>query len=109
MNLLLRNYLHYNLVEQADKLVLKTTFPEEASNNQFARYMLYLGRIKAIQLDYTSANRYLLQAIRKAPQTSKTVGFLQAVSILNIKEIIIIKLKTSYMNLFIDDNLIFND
>ena len=42
--------------------------------------MLYLGRIKAIQLDYTSANRYLLQAIRKAPQTSKTVGFLQAVS-----------------------------
>ncbi len=81
LNLLLRNYLHYNLVEQADKLVLKTTFPEEASNNQFARYMFYLGRIKAIQLDYTSANRYLLQAIRKAPQTSKTVGFLQAVII----------------------------
>ena len=43
--------------------------------------MLYLGRIKAIQLDYTSANRYLLQAIRKAPQSSKTVGFLQAVSL----------------------------
>ena len=43
--------------------------------------MFYLGRIKAIQLDYTSANRYLLQAIRKAPQTSKTVGFLQAVII----------------------------
>jgi len=42
--------------------------------------MYYLGRIKAIQLDYTSANRYLLQAIRKAPQTSKTVGFLQAVN-----------------------------
>jgi len=84
LNLLLRNYLHYNLVEQADKLVLKTTFPEEASNNQFARYMLYLGRIKAIQLDYTSANRYLLQAIRKAPQTSKTVGFLQAANKLSI-------------------------
>ncbi|ORY74223.1 hypothetical protein LY90DRAFT_660819 [Neocallimastix californiae] len=84
LNLLLRNYLYYNLVEQADKLVLKTTFPEEASNDQFARYMLYLGRIKAIQLDYTSANRYLLQAIRKAPQSSKTVGFLQAANKLSI-------------------------
>ncbi|ORX78600.1 hypothetical protein BCR32DRAFT_301551 [Anaeromyces robustus] len=84
LNLLLRNYLHYNLVEQADKLVLKTTFPEEASNNQFARYMFYLGRIKAIQLDYTSANRYLLQAIRKAPQSTKTVGFLQAANKLSI-------------------------
>jgi 26S proteasome regulatory subunit N3 len=28
INCLLRNYLHYNLYNQADKLVLKSTFPE---------------------------------------------------------------------------------
>jgi len=43
LNLLLRNYLHYNLYDQADKLVSKTTFPPTASNNQTARYMYYLG------------------------------------------------------------------
>ena len=35
INCLLRNYLHYNLYNQADKLVLKSTFPEQASNNEW--------------------------------------------------------------------------
>jgi len=43
MNLLLRNYLTYNLYDQADKLVSKATFPESASNNEWARYLFYLG------------------------------------------------------------------
>jgi 26S proteasome regulatory subunit N3 len=35
LNLLLRNYLEFNLYEQADTLIRKTTFPEgDASNNQ---------------------------------------------------------------------------
>ncbi|KAJ3413077.1 26S proteasome non-ATPase regulatory subunit [Chytridiales sp. JEL 0842] len=79
INLLLRNYLHFNLYDQADKLVSKTTFPESAGNNQQARYLYYLGRIKAIQLDYTASHQHLLQAIRKAPQSAKTAGFQQAV------------------------------
>lgn len=29
LNLLLRNYLHYNLYEQAEKLISKSTFPEQ--------------------------------------------------------------------------------
>ena len=37
INCLLRNYLHYNLYNQADKLVLKCTFPEQASNSEWAR------------------------------------------------------------------------
>jgi len=45
MNLLLRNYLTYNLYDQADKLVSKTTFPETASNNEWARYLFYLGKL----------------------------------------------------------------
>ncbi|KAI8816805.1 proteasome regulatory subunit C-terminal-domain-containing protein [Fimicolochytrium jonesii] len=84
LNLLLRNYLHFNLYDQADKLVSKTVFPEGASNNQIARYMYYLGRIKAIQLDYTASHRHLLQAIRKGPTSPASAGFQQAVNKLAI-------------------------
>jgi 26S proteasome regulatory subunit N3 len=79
INLLLRNYFHYNLYDQADKLVSKTTFPENATNNQLARYMYYFGRIKAIQLEYTESHQSLLQAVRKAPQNNVTAGFQQEV------------------------------
>ena len=39
----------------------------------------FLGRIKAVQLEYTEAHKNLLQAIRKAPQHT-AVGFKQTVS-----------------------------
>merc|ERR1712218_385913 len=83
INCLLRNYLHYNLYNQADKLVLKCTFPEQASNNEWARYYYYLGRIKALQLDYTEAHKHLLQSARKAPQNS-AAGFKQHVAKLSV-------------------------
>lgn len=76
LNLLLRNYLHYNLYDQADKLVTKSSFPDAASNSEWARYLYYTGIIKARQLDYTEAHKNLIQAIRKAPQFS-AVGFRQ--------------------------------
>ncbi|KAF8782416.1 26S proteasome non-ATPase regulatory subunit like protein [Argiope bruennichi] len=78
LNCLLRNYLHYNLYEQASKLASKSVFPEMASDNEWARFLYYLGRIKAIQLDYSEAHKNLLQAIRKAPELS-AVGFRQTV------------------------------
>ncbi|KAL4061705.1 PCI domain-containing protein [Scleroderma yunnanense] len=79
INRLLRNYLHYNLYDQADKLVSKTTFPSSASNPQFARYHYFLGRIKAVQLNYTAAHTNLQQAIRRAPPAKTAPGFYQAV------------------------------
>ncbi|KAG1050586.1 hypothetical protein G6F43_007150 [Rhizopus delemar] len=79
LNLLLRNYFYHNLYDQADKLLSKSTFPEKAGNNQAARYAYYLGRIKALQLDYTAAHTLLAQAIRKAPQNGITAGFQQTV------------------------------
>ena len=79
INCLLRNYLHYNLYTQADKLVLKSTFPDQASNNEWARYYYYLGRIKAIQLEYSEAHKNLQISARKAPQNTAT-GFKQHVS-----------------------------
>ena len=79
LNSLLKYYLDSNLVDQADKLVSKATFPETAVNNQLARYLYYLGRIKAIQLDYSAAHAHLQQAIRKAPSNDSSAGFQQAV------------------------------
>mmetsp|Transcript_49983 Transcript_49983/g.159960 ORF Transcript_49983/g.159960 Transcript_49983/m.159960 type:complete len:486 (+) Transcript_49983:407-1864(+) len=70
LNLLLRNYLHYNLYDQAEKLRSKTQRPESHSNQQYARYLYYLGRIRAIQLEYTDAKECLQQAARKAPQAA---------------------------------------
>lgn len=78
INLLLRNYLHYSHYEQADKLVSKVTFPELATNNEWARYLYYIGRIRAIHLDYSEAHKNLIQAMRKAPQAT-AVGFKQTV------------------------------
>ena len=78
INCLLRNYLHYSLYDQADKLVNKSVFPDCASNNEWARFLYYLGRIKAAKLEYSVAHKHLIQAMRKAPQHA-AVGFRQTV------------------------------
>lgn len=78
INCLLRNYLHYYLYDQSDKLVSKCVFPETASNNEWARFLYYLGRIKAARLEYSLAHKHLVQAMRKAPQNA-AVGFRQTV------------------------------
>merc|ERR1712217_282286 len=45
-------------------------------NAQYARYLLYIGQIKAVQLEYSDAHSKLMQAIRKAPQSpSVALGF----------------------------------
>ncbi|XP_010446200.1 PREDICTED: 26S proteasome non-ATPase regulatory subunit 3 homolog B-like [Camelina sativa] len=73
LNLLLRNYLHYSLYDQAEKLRSKAPRFEAHSNQQFCRYLFYLGKIQTIQLEYTDAKESLLQAARKAPIAS--LGF----------------------------------
>jgi len=75
LNLVLRNYLAYNLYEQALKFQQKTTFPESRPNSQYARYLFYIGQIKAVQLEYSDSHSKLMQAIRKAPQSSAGLGF----------------------------------
>jgi 26S proteasome regulatory subunit N3 len=75
LNLVLRNYLAYNLYEQALKFVQKTNFPESRPNSQYARYLFYIGQIKAVQLEYSDSHSKLMQAIRKAPQSSAGLGF----------------------------------
>lgn len=75
--LLLRNYLSTSHIAQADLLVSHTKFPDNASNNQVARYLYYLGRIRSIQLRYTEAHGHLTAATRKAPSSACAQGFAQ--------------------------------
>lgn len=75
--LLLRNYLLTSHISQADLLVSHTQFPENAANNQVARFLYYLGRTRAIQLRYTEAHEHLTAATRKAPSSACAVGFSQ--------------------------------
>ncbi|KAI0729776.1 diphenol oxidase-A2 [Fomitopsis betulina] len=84
INRLLRSYIEYSLYDQADKLVAKTTFPTSAGSPQFARYHYYLGRIKAVQLNYTAAHANLQQAIRRTPPAKTAPGFYQAVHKLSV-------------------------
>ncbi|KAI5301880.1 26S proteasome non-ATPase regulatory subunit [Ascosphaera pollenicola] len=77
-NLLLRNYLLTTHINQADLFIAHSEFPEQASNNQVARYLYYLGRIRAIQLRYTEAHEHLIGATRKSPSSPVAGGFYQA-------------------------------
>lgn len=78
MVLLLRNYISTADIIQADLLVAHNQFPLAASNNQVARYLYYLGRIRAIQLSYSEAHQHLTSATRKAPSSGAAAGFYQA-------------------------------
>ncbi|KAG6197125.1 hypothetical protein E4U35_007632 [Claviceps purpurea] len=87
--LLLRNYLLTSHISQADLLVSHTQFPENAVNNQVARFLYYLGRIRAIQLRYTEAHEHLTAATRKAPSSNCAVGFSQtATKLLMVVELL---------------------
>lgn len=75
--LLLRNYLSTSHITQADLLIQHSQFPDSAANSQVARYLYYLGRIRAIQLSYSEAHEHLVGATRKAPTSYKASGFYQ--------------------------------
>jgi 26S proteasome regulatory subunit N3 len=50
LNLILRNFLHYDLIQSANTFASKITFPENASNNQFCRFLYSMGRIQVCSL-----------------------------------------------------------
>jgi 26S proteasome regulatory subunit N3 len=84
LNLILRNFLHYNMIDQARLLSSRAgDFPESASNNQFCRFLYYMARIQVVQLEYADAYKRLLWAARKAPQDT-AVGFSRSVLKLTI-------------------------
>lgn len=70
LNLLLRNYLHYDEYDLAYNLVIKTEFPENSSGNEVVRYLYYTGKIKAVRGEYADALQRLNQSLRKAPDNT---------------------------------------
>lgn len=68
----LKNYM------PAAKLITKIQFPEMASNNNWARFFYYVGRIRALKLEYVDASEYFQWSLQKAPQDS-AIGFKQNV------------------------------
>jgi 26S proteasome regulatory subunit N3 len=74
INCIVRNYLNNNAVEQARNFLSKTKFHENVSVNEDARYLFYLGKINAIQMNYSEAYIHLTNSLRKAPEKCAT-GF----------------------------------
>mmetsp|Transcript_3696 Transcript_3696/g.7746 ORF Transcript_3696/g.7746 Transcript_3696/m.7746 type:complete len:574 (-) Transcript_3696:177-1898(-) len=71
LNVMLRDLLEGDQVEQAQKLLSNATFPTEtATNNQLVRYLYYSGRVQALRLEYTRAYANLSQALRKSPSNA---------------------------------------
>jgi 26S proteasome regulatory subunit N3 len=83
LNLMLRELLNANQVEQAQKLLSSSNFPDTASNNQLCRYLYHSGLIQALRLEYTSAFSNLSTSLRKTP-TNTGLGFRIAVTRLQI-------------------------
>lgn len=68
INCIVRFYLLNDAVEQARNFLSKTKFHENVSTNEDARYHFYLGRINAIQMNYSQAFFHLTNSMRKAPE-----------------------------------------
>ena len=60
----------------------KTDFKSEINQSQTVRWLYYLARVNAVQLNYAKANRFLGLCIRRAPKDASAPGFIQAVSLL---------------------------
>lgn len=84
LTLLLQSYFASHAYDQADALISKVTFPDEASNAQLARWLYYVARLRAIQLQYSESHALLQQAIRRAPAGKTAPGFWQATHKLSV-------------------------
>lgn len=68
INCIVRYFLNNNAVEQARNFLSKTKFHENVNTNEDARYLYYLGRINAIQMNYSEAFINLTNSLRKSPE-----------------------------------------
>jgi 26S proteasome regulatory subunit N3 len=83
INVILRFYLITNKVRLAKEFSEKTGFPDTSGYPEIARNQFYLGKIKALTLNYTESHSHLVQAARKAPENGAR-GFKLAVEKLRI-------------------------
>ena len=68
INCIIRYYLNNKNIEMARSFISKTKFIENVSTNEDARYLFYIGKIEAIQMNYSDSYRHLSSSFRKAPE-----------------------------------------
>ena len=88
INAILRAYLSCRQYALADTFRLKSAYPTDLRlipASVYARYAYYVGRIHAVQLAYSDAYSWLVQAKRKAPAGSaQAVSFKYSVALLSV-------------------------
>ncbi|CAD8045180.1 unnamed protein product [Paramecium primaurelia] len=89
INLILRNFIHYNQYEQSYNFLKKTEFPEHAFGNQQARFLYYTGLIHAIRGEYQEAYKNLTQASHKAPDNTAFGFKVQAIKVIALVELLL--------------------
>ena len=82
-NQIVRLYIDNRAFDQAAKFIELKPFPQEdilgmSDAGQIARHLFYLAQIKAVQMEYSDAELYLEDAIRKIHVSTSSAGFLQA-------------------------------
>ena len=68
INCIIRYYLNNKNVEMARSFISKTKFTENVSSYEDARYLFYIGKIEAIQMNYSDSYTHLSSSFRKAPE-----------------------------------------
>ena len=78
ITLILRFFLASGEIDAASDFINKVDhLTSDVSSPLEARFFFYQSKINTIQLDYSTANEYIVAAIRKAPHTKNSLGFLQ--------------------------------
>ena len=68
INCIIRYYLNNKNVEMARSFISKTKYMENISSYEDARYLFYIGKIEAIQMNYSDSYTHLSSSFRKAPE-----------------------------------------
>ena len=68
INCIIRYYLNNRNVEMARSFISKTKYTENISSYEDARYLFYIGKIEAIQMNYSDSYTHLSSSFRKAPE-----------------------------------------
>ena len=68
INCIIRYYLNNKNIEMARSFISKTKFTENISTYEDSRYLFYIGKIEAIQMNYSESYTHLSNSFRKAPE-----------------------------------------
>ena len=68
INCIIRYYINNKNIEMARSFISKTKYVENISSYEDARYLFYIGKIEAIQMNYSDSYTHLSSSFRKAPE-----------------------------------------